>query len=273
MDDEGAGGRPAYDVVIIGSVGVNPGMRLVGNPDYPTIAEDFMRSFKVLRALPADVPLGSHPGMFNMAAKHARLAAGGPNPYIDPQGYKAEIDLVEATFKSVLEEQRKAAVQVAPRVNRHRARFERGAYEAALALGALMVIARSRSPAQAPGVTYVAADKVAAALAKGGSLATAPGLTVSGNHREGPGQVEVHDTETDIFYIVEGTATIVTGGTMVGGKQTARASIAAPTSGRRDTAPAERRRDGDSGRDSPLVQGGLADDQLLDGEGAEADRI
>jgi hypothetical protein len=43
-----------------------------------------------------------------MAAKHAKLAGGGPNPYIDPQGYKAEIDLVEATFKSVLEEQRKA---------------------------------------------------------------------------------------------------------------------------------------------------------------------
>jgi metallo-beta-lactamase class B len=101
------GGR-SHDVVIIGSVGVNPGMRLVGNAGYPTIAEDFTRSFKVLRALPADVPLGSHPGMYNMAAKHARLTAGGPNPYIDPQGYKAEIDLVEATFKSVLEEQRKA---------------------------------------------------------------------------------------------------------------------------------------------------------------------
>jgi metallo-beta-lactamase class B len=101
----------AYDVVIIGSVGVNPGLRVVGNTGYPAIAEDFMRSFKVLRALPADVPLGSHPGMFNMAAKHARLAAGGPNPYIDPQGYKTEIDLVEATFKSLLEEQRKTAVK------------------------------------------------------------------------------------------------------------------------------------------------------------------
>jgi metallo-beta-lactamase class B len=102
------GGR-TYDVVIIGSVGVNPGMRLVGNAGYPTIAEGFMRSFKVLRSLPADVPLGSHPGMFNMAAKHARLSAGGPNPYIDPQGYKAEIDLVEGTFKSVLDEQRNTA--------------------------------------------------------------------------------------------------------------------------------------------------------------------
>ena len=36
-----------------------------------------------------------------------------------------------------------------------------------------------------------------------------------------PGQVEVHDKETDILYIIEGQATIVTGGTMVGGRQTA----------------------------------------------------
>jgi mannose-6-phosphate isomerase-like protein (cupin superfamily) len=89
-------------------------------------------------------------------------------------------------------------------------------------VGALIVVGAASLAAQSPGVTYIGADKVAAALAKGGSLATAPGLTVSGNHRQAPGQVEVHDTETDIFYIVEGTATIVTGGTMVGGKQTAR---------------------------------------------------
>jgi metallo-beta-lactamase class B len=100
------GGR-SYDVVIIGSVGVNPGTRLVNNPGNPTIADEYVQAFKVLRALPADVPLGSHPGMFSMAAKHARFTGGGSNPYIDPSGYKAEIDLVEATFKSVLEEQRK----------------------------------------------------------------------------------------------------------------------------------------------------------------------
>ena len=35
-----------------------------------------------------------------------------------------------------------------------------------------------------------------------------------------PGQVEIHSKETDIFYIVDGTATFVTGGTMVGGKET-----------------------------------------------------
>jgi quercetin dioxygenase-like cupin family protein len=35
-----------------------------------------------------------------------------------------------------------------------------------------------------------------------------------------PGQVEIHTKETDIFYIVDGTATFVTGGTMIDGKET-----------------------------------------------------
>jgi metallo-beta-lactamase class B len=102
-------GGKSYDVVIIGSMGVNPGMRLVNNPNNPAIAEEYMQGFTVMRSLHADVPIGSHPGMYNMADKYARLVSrqSNTNPYIDPQGYKAEIDLVEATFKSVLDEQRK----------------------------------------------------------------------------------------------------------------------------------------------------------------------
>jgi quercetin dioxygenase-like cupin family protein len=66
--------------------------------------------------------------------------------------------------------------------------------------------------------TYVGHDKVADALAKGGPLAATKEYTVSGSHRSGPGQVEVHEKETDILYITDGEATFVTGGTMVGGK-------------------------------------------------------
>jgi quercetin dioxygenase-like cupin family protein len=40
-------------------------------------------------------------------------------------------------------------------------------------------------------------------------------------HRDKPGEVEVHTKDTDIFYILEGAATFVTGGTTVGGKETA----------------------------------------------------
>ncbi len=70
------------------------------------------------------------------------------------------------------------------------------------------------------GGVHVDPAKVAAALAKGGSLVTRPDLLVSGSHREKGGQVEVHDKETDVLYIVDGEATFVYGGQMVGGKVT-----------------------------------------------------
>jgi glc operon protein GlcG len=67
-------------------------------------------------------------------------------------------------------------------------------------------------------VTFVDHDKVVDALAKGGMLITAPDLSVRGSHRNGPGEVEVHEKETDVIYVVDGQATFVTGGTIVGSR-------------------------------------------------------
>jgi mannose-6-phosphate isomerase-like protein (cupin superfamily) len=39
-------------------------------------------------------------------------------------------------------------------------------------------------------------------------------------HREGDGEVEVHDKMADVFYIVSGEATLIVGGTVVGGHPT-----------------------------------------------------
>lgn len=99
-----------YDIVIIGSVGVNPGMVLVDNQATPGIVEEFERSFKRLRGLPCDVPLGSHPAMYSMAEKVQRLGSGA-NPFIDPAGYRTELDIVEGVFRSVLAEQRRAGAR------------------------------------------------------------------------------------------------------------------------------------------------------------------
>jgi hypothetical protein len=46
--------------------------------------------------------------MYDMVAKFRRIGKG-PNPFIDPAGYTAELDLVERLFLQVLAEQQKAA--------------------------------------------------------------------------------------------------------------------------------------------------------------------
>ena len=103
-------GTKTYNVVIIGSMGVNPGYKLVNNQDVPNIAEEYRHGFDALRKLPCDVPLGSHPAMYNLAEKYPRLGKG-PNPFVDPDGYKKEVDIEEKAFLLRLEEQKKAAQQ------------------------------------------------------------------------------------------------------------------------------------------------------------------
>jgi len=90
-----------------------------------------------------------------------------------------------------------------------------------LCVAAASIYLTARVGAQHGGVVHVPADKVSPLLEKGGNLAALPDANVSINRRTGPGQSEIHDKETDTFYILEGDATFVTGGKMVGGKTTA----------------------------------------------------
>jgi len=104
-------GGKSYNVAILGSIGVNPGYVLVNNKDYPEIADDYVRSFKVLRSMPVDVFLGAHGSFYGLSEKYAQLDKGGANPFVDPGGFKAHVDRQEKNFQAKLEEQQKAAAK------------------------------------------------------------------------------------------------------------------------------------------------------------------
>jgi metallo-beta-lactamase class B len=87
------------NVVVIGSPNVNAGYILVGNKNYPQIADDYVRTFARLKSLPCDVFLGAHGGYFGLKAKHAKLKAEATNPFIDPDGYKAYVAERNETFQ------------------------------------------------------------------------------------------------------------------------------------------------------------------------------
>jgi metallo-beta-lactamase class B len=96
----------AYDVVIVGSPNVNAGYQLVANKEYPEIASDFTKSFAIWRALPCDIFLGAHGAYYGLDKKFPRLGQG-PNPFVDPAGYKAYIDEREHAFRATLDAQSK----------------------------------------------------------------------------------------------------------------------------------------------------------------------
>ncbi len=70
-------------------------------------------------------------------------------------------------------------------------------------------------------VTYFSKNQVDEGFSKGAVLFDGSGgrnYMVHASRREGPGMVEVHTKDADILYVLKGSATIVTGGTMVDGK-------------------------------------------------------
>src|SRR6266704_2981875 len=95
-----------------------------------------------------------------------------------------------------------------------------------LAVLSLMVVALALSLMGAAAglptaVTYVPHDKVTATMAKGGAIIEDKGGLRVLAQRRGTGEVEVHMKTNHVFIIVEGEATFITGGTLVGSKNTA----------------------------------------------------
>ncbi len=87
-----------------------------------------------------------------------------------------------------------------------------------LALGLAATSSFAADDSSKTGVILIDHQKVAEAFAKGGPLLATNNFKVQAGHRTGPGEVEIHDQDTDIFYIMEGSATFVTGGKALGTK-------------------------------------------------------
>jgi metallo-beta-lactamase class B len=98
-------GGQTYRVVIVGSPNVNEGYKLVRNAQYPQIAQDYERCFRVLAALPCDIFLGAHGGYYGMEEKYARMKAGAKNAFVDPDGYARFVHEKEVAFRQELARQ------------------------------------------------------------------------------------------------------------------------------------------------------------------------
>jgi glc operon protein GlcG len=71
----------------------------------------------------------------------------------------------------------------------------------------------ARAQSDDASVRLVGHDQVQAAFAKGMPLIEVGDYKIHASRREGPGAVEIHTRDTDIAYVLQGSATLVTGGT------------------------------------------------------------
>jgi glc operon protein GlcG len=82
-------------------------------------------------------------------------------------------------------------------------------------------VASARAQSSEGDVALLAHDQVKAAFAQGRPLVEVVDYKVHASRREGPGMAEIHTRDTDIAYVLQGSATLVTGGTAVGVKEIA----------------------------------------------------
>ncbi len=98
-------------VVIVGSWNVNAGFRLVDTPQqrasYPGIADDYRKTFALLKKFPCDIFLGAHGEYFNMVEKLAKAQQSGESVWVDPEGYQAAVAEHEKAFEAELRRQQR----------------------------------------------------------------------------------------------------------------------------------------------------------------------
>jgi quercetin dioxygenase-like cupin family protein len=99
----------------------------------------------------------------------------------------------------------------------------RGRRIVANAAGQGATVVEAKGTKDASGVMYFSHQETALAFKQ--PLAVYDGVPEKKNyrvsvfHRDKGGEVEIHNKDTDVFYILEGEATFVTGGTVTGGKE------------------------------------------------------
>jgi metallo-beta-lactamase class B len=97
-----------YRVVIANMGSINPGVTVSGMPKYPTIADDYARTFAAQKALPVDVFLASHAAQFGMHQKYKPGDAYDANRFVDAKGYLAAVERLEGIYREQLARERAA---------------------------------------------------------------------------------------------------------------------------------------------------------------------
>lgn len=98
-------GKTKRSVIVFcsASVALN---RLVGsNATHPGIVDDYRKTFAWAKTAKFDVLLAPHPEMYGMQEKRAKIAAGAPNPFVDPAAFNTYLATMEKAFNDGLAKQ------------------------------------------------------------------------------------------------------------------------------------------------------------------------
>lgn len=96
-----------YDVAIANMGTINPGKRLVVDPTYPGVADDFAETFRKQKAMDVDVWVSAHGSHYGLHEKYEPGQAYSSDTFVDPDGFAAAVDRLEHLYRQQIEEERR----------------------------------------------------------------------------------------------------------------------------------------------------------------------
>jgi metallo-beta-lactamase class B len=91
-------GGKDYDVVIANMGTINDGKKLVVEPTYEGVSEDFAGTYRRQKEMPVDVWVAAHGSQYNLHEKYSPGQSYDPETFVDPEGFVAEIDRLEGLY-------------------------------------------------------------------------------------------------------------------------------------------------------------------------------
>lgn len=96
-----------YSVVIANMGTINQGKKLVVDPTYPGVAEDFAKTFERQKAMQVDVWVAAHGSQYGLHSKYRPGQAYSPDTFVDPDGFLAAVERLENLYLKQLEAERR----------------------------------------------------------------------------------------------------------------------------------------------------------------------
>lgn len=94
--------------VVIANMGtINRGKKLVVDPTYPGVAEDFAKTFRRQKAMQIDIWVSAHGSQYGLHEKYRPGQAYDPDTFVDPEGFLAAVERLESLYLRQLEEERR----------------------------------------------------------------------------------------------------------------------------------------------------------------------
>ena len=96
-----------YSVVIANMGTINAGKKLVVDPTYSGVADDFAQTYNNQMAMDVDVWVAAHGGQYGLHDKYEPGQAYSPDTFVDPDGFLAAVERLERIYLEQVAEERR----------------------------------------------------------------------------------------------------------------------------------------------------------------------